>query len=256
MKRMILTILMIVMGVIEGASQTNQFVNHVEKQGNTVYLYMNTQEFLKLTDESQKLIIKMTANQNDAKSVCVILGYEVELWQMEGDTLSKIDEWDKNVIKTLSNDKKTISQRGRRFPWFFNISGSINYFSGSILSTEPSTLTYNAYGRVGCYLLKGRWDMALNLVIGYNKARGETKGSYSNSFGIDTRVYILKGKAINPFVGVGLAYATGREESSFTVPITAGLSIPVKGKGCIDLCYQYNRVTKSAFIVGYTFMHK
>lgn len=257
MKRMILILLMIVMGVIEGVSQTNHFVYHVDKQGNTAYAYMNTQEFVKLSDESRQLIIKMVANQNDAKSVCVVCGYEVELWQVEGDALKKIDSWDKDALELLPNKNSNQDWgKRRRLPWFFNISGALNYYSGGITSTEPSTLNYNAYGRLGCYLLKGRWDIGLNLVIGYNKLRGETKGSYNNTFGIDTRVYILKGKAVNPFAGIGLAYAKGGDESSFTVPVTAGLSIPVNKRGCIDACYQYNKVTKSAFIVGYTFMHK
>ena len=171
--------------------------------------------------------------------------------------MKMVDAWNKDSVKPLpSKTKKQDDQiRSLQHPWFFNISGALT--TGNVFDLYYNgAKTYNVYGRLGCYLLGGRWDLALSGIIGYNKPSKDATGTYSNSIGVDTRVYMLQSKAINPFAGVGVAYASSNGESSVTIPISAGLSIPVAGKGCIDFCYQYNKVTKSAFVFGYTHMHK
>lgn len=258
MKKALLTIWLVVVSVASVMSQTNHYIFHDEQQGNMVYLYMNSEKYWKLDDAGKMAVLKSGMNKYEVNIICVIDAHDVELWQMVDDTLILLDSWNKNSVKTLpsNKNKKEDQRRSLQHPWFFNLSGAINYSISDGLYVTSSTLSYNAYARLGCYLLKGRWDLALSGIIGYNKPSKDAIGTYSNSIGVDTRVYILKGKAINPFAGVGLAYAFGGSESSVTVPLTAGLSIPVKGKGCIDFCYQYNNVTKSAIIVGYTYMHK
>lgn len=258
MKRVLLIFWMIVMSVISAMSQTNNYVVQVEERESKVYVYTNPQEYVRLSDIGKTALLKKEASKYDVKTICVVCGNIVELWQLDGNTLTKVDSWDKDSVATLSGRQKTSAsyRRSLKHPWFFNFGGALNYNITDDVYTTSSTLSYNAYGRLGFYLLKGRWDAAINCLIGYNKTKNDSKGSYSNSIGVDTRVYILRGKSINPFAGIGVAYAFGGGESSVTLPITAGLSIPVKGKGSIDFCYQYNKVTKSAFIVGYTYMHK
>ena len=98
--------------------------------------------------------------------------------------------------------------------------------------------------------------MACNCLIGYNKNGKDTEGSFNNSIGADTRIYLLKGKIINPFTGFGMAYAFGGDEPTITFPVSTGFSIPVKGKGCIEFNYQYNKATGGVFMAGYTYMHQ
>lgn len=255
-----LTFWLVIASVISAVSQTNNCVIHVEKYDYSVCVYVNPEEYSRLSDVEKTTFVKTQAVQYEVNSISVVVAYDVELWQFEDDTVKKIDTWNKNVVTTLSGNTKETHRRSLQHPWFFNLSGAINLsvddgIVNEVIATS-STLSYNAYSRLGCYLLKGRWDVALSGMLGYSKPSIDEKGSYSYSVGVDTRVYILKGKAINPFAGVGVAYATSNDETSVTIPLSAGLSIPVKGKGCIDFCYQYNKVTKGALVIGYTYMHK
>lgn len=234
---------------------TNTYVAQFKEQENILYLYMNPPEYKWLSDISKVALINKEATKHDAQMVYVIYAYKGELWQKINGTMTMIDSWDKESVTTLQDQKQNASIRSIQHPWFFNLSGALNHVDGGVTNDNPSRTFYNAYCRVGCYLLSGRWDFAINGNIGYSKTFNEIKGSYSNSIGVDSRVYILKGKSVNPFAGIGLAYASSGNDSSVTVPLTAGLSIPVKGKGCIEFCYQYNKVTKSAIIAGYTYMH-
>ena len=252
MKKAILTLFLITTSVVAVMSQTtNNYVAHTVIHKDIVYLYMNPGEYGLLSEIGKNSLIKRETREINVKNVYVISGHNGELWQKEDGSVKMIDSWDMDKAETLLVSGKAPSTgRSLQRPWFFNISGAF----GLVKSDGVSTINIYGYGRIGCYLLKGRWDLALNGLFGYSKIRGENEGTKSSSFGIDTRVYVLKGKAFNPFAGVGLAYSSSGGESSFTIPVSVGASIPIKGKGCIDVCYQYNKVTKSTIIVGYTHM--
>ena len=238
-------------------SQVNNYIIHVEKHDNVAYLYVNPQEYEKLEDINKNSLLKAAANQHQISSICVISAHNTELWLLDKGVMKKVDSWNKDSASALSSrtQKKDDQKRSLQHPWFFNISGALT--TGNVFDNKNGVaITYNAYCRFGCYLLGGRWDLALNGILGYSKPSKEAKGSYSNSIGVDTRLYILKGKAVNPFAGVGVAYAFGDGEASVTIPLSAGLSIPISSKGCLDFSYQYNKVTKSAIVIGYTHMHK
>lgn len=256
MKRITLTIWLVVFSVASAMSQINHYILQAVERDNITYLYMNPQEYGRLGDVGKNALIKAAANQYKATYICVISAYNTELWLLDKDTMEMVDSWDKDSVLSISgNAKKNDDQkRSLQHPWFFNISGAIS--TDNFFEQYQRTSTYNAYGRIGCYLLGGRWDFAISGIIGYYKAPEQVKGTYNNSLGVDTRLYILKGKAVNPFAGVGVAYAFSDVESSVTIPLSAGLSIPVSSKGCLDFCYQYNKVTKSAIVIGYTYMHK
>ena len=256
MKRILLTLWLAVFSISSVMSQINHYVIEKIERDSITYLYMNPKEYERLDDIGKAALLKAAANQYQASSICVVSAHNTELWLLDKGAMKMVDSWNKDSVKALSgNTKKQDNQkRSLQHPWFFNISGSIS--TDNIFEEYQKTKTYNAYGRIGCYLLGGRWDFALSGIIGYCKPSGQSKGYYNNSIGVDTRLYILKGKAVNPFAGVGVAYATNNGESSVTIPLSAGLSIPINGKGCIDFCYQYNKVTKSAFVFGYTHMHK
>ena len=248
---------MAVFSITSVMSQINHYIIQKIEYDSITYLYMNPKEYEKLDDVGKTALLKIAANQYQVTSICVISAYNTELWLLDKGVMKMVDSWNKDSVKALSsNTKKQDDQkRSLQHPWFFNISGAIST-SGVFDLYYKRAKYYNAYGRLGCYLLGGRWDFALSGIIGYCKPSGQAKGYYSNSLGVDTRLYILRGKAINPYAGVGVAYAIGENESSVTIPLTAGLSIPVAAKGCIDFCYQYNKVTKSAIVMGYTYMNK
>lgn len=252
MKKAILTLFLIATSVIAVMSQTtSDYVFRVVTHKDIVCIYMNPEEYGLLSEIGKNVLVKRETREISVKNVYVISGHNGELWQKEDGSVKMIDSWDMDKAEALSVSGNAPSTgRSLQRPWFFNISGAF----GMVKSDGAFSINLYGYGRVGCYLLKGRWDIAVNGLLGYSTTKGSTGGIKSSSFGIDTRVYILKGKAINPFAGVGLAYSSSGGESSFTIPISAGASIPIKGKGCIDACYQYNKVTKSTIIVGYTHM--
>lgn len=252
MKKAILILFVMAISVTSSMSQTtNHYVIQTEPHDDIMYIYMDPIEYGRLSEIGKNALIKRETRENDVKNVYVISGHNRELWQKTNGLVVMVDSWDMDTAESLlaSGDSPSTG-RSLQHPWFFNISGAL----GSVKSEGSSTISVYGYSRLGCYLFKGRWDLALNGLLGYSKIIGKNEGTKSSSFGIDTRVYILKGKVINPFAGVGLAYSSNGGESSLTIPVSAGASIPVSGKGCIDACYQYNKVTKSTIIVGFTHM--
>ena len=255
MKRILFIIWLSITPFLDLMSQSpGQYVIHSEKHNDMVYLYMNPQAYELLSDVNKTALIKKEAAQHQVQTVYVICGYEGELWQTTNDSATMIDSWDKETASYLPGEGVTTSPRSLEHPWFFNISGALSRRKDIGATSSSSQLFFNAYARVGCYLYKGKWDLALNGLIGYNKASSDSKGSFSSSIGVDSRAYILSGKRVNPFAGIGLAYASNGGVSSFTIPISAGFSIPIKKKGCIDFCYQYSKVTNSVVIAGFTYM--
>lgn len=252
MKKVILILFVIAISVTSSMSQTtNHYVIQKESYNDIMCIYMDPVEYGRLSEIGKNALIKKETKEIEVKNVYVISGHKSELWQKTNGSVVMVDSWDMDIAESLLTSGNTpTAGRSLQHPWFFNISGAL----GSVKSEGSSTFNIYGYGRLGCYLFKGRWDLAINGLLGYSTIKGREEGTSSSSFGIDTRVYILKGKAFNPFAGVGLAYSSSAGESSFTIPVSAGASIPVSGKGCIDVCYQYNKVTKSAFIVGFTRM--
>lgn len=229
-------------------------VVHVEKNGELLCVYMNSRDYDKLSELEKKSLVKSQANKYDATTIYVISSHRGELWQENSSgNMTIVDTWNKNAVPVLQdNNYKQMPTRSLEHPWFFNVSGALGYNTPSIY--------FNLYGRYGFYLLKGKWDLAANCLIGYSKSirpsDSGTKGSFSNSIGVDTRWYFpLKKTNINPFAGLGISYAFGGGNKSFTIPISAGVNIPL-WKGCLDACWQYDKVNKSIFMVGYTFIFK
>lgn len=249
MKRIFLT-LWFVLSFLSAVAQTNEkYVVHVEKNGNLLYVYMNPDEYDKLPDKDKKVLVKSEANNNNVTSVYVISAHHGELWQetTEG-VINRVDSWDTNTVAMLpDNNFKQMPARSLKHPWFFNVSGALCFNSPNFY--------FNLYGRYGFFLRDGKWDLAANLLIGYNKSKG-SKGSFSNSIGVDSRMYFpMKRMNINPFVGVGMSFAFGGGNKSFVMPTSLGLNVPL-WKGCLDACWQYDKVNKNVLIIGYTFMFK
>ena len=258
MKKILLMISITFM-FVSAFSQTNDScLIYAEKQDAMLYLYMNPKEYKKLSLEHKKELIKNEANKHSAVLVSVINGYEIELWRNTYNTIVVVEKWDKNNVN-YKYDGKDVSDkniRNLKHPWFCNVSGSITF------NNNNNTFYFSCYGRVGFYLLKSRWDLAVNNTMTYSKevinygTDAELKKSFTGYFGIDSRVYFpIQSIKLSPFVGLGLARTYGKNNKSTSIPISLGLSKPTK-KGCWDVCYQYAKTTKGIFVVGYTFILK
>ena len=200
MKRIQILLLLSMTTILNAMSQKpGQYVIYTEKHDNIVYLYMNPKEYRLLSDISKTALTEREAVKNQVQTVYVICAYESELWQMTNNSMTKIDSWNKENVTTLQSNSNTTSPRSLENPWFFNISAALSRQKDTENIGNPSQLYFNAYGRVGCYLYKRRWDLALNGMIGYNKSSDDNNSSFSNSIGVDSRVYFLKGNTVHPF---------------------------------------------------------
>lgn len=257
MRKAILIMCLFVAALTSARSQTtDNYVVQIMEHKEIVYLYVNPLTYGQLSEIGKNTLIERETKELNVKHFYVINGHSGELWQKTNGSVKLVDSWNMDKPSSTLTPVHTPSKsRSLQHPWFFNISGA---FGMAVPKSSPTTITFSGYGRIGCYLLNDRWDLALNGLIGYNKivsiSDNINEDFFNGSIGVDTRGYVLKGKAVNPFVGMGLSYASSNGESSFTIPVSVGMSIPILGKSCLDVCYQYNKVTKSAIIVGYTYM--
>lgn len=251
-------------------SQSNDArIVHSEKHNDMLYLYMKPDCYTKMSETEKRELVKSEANKNGVKLVNVFGVYKVELWRVNSNKATKIDMWDKNDIVQSDKGDNHGTIRSLKHPWFFNISGAISMKNHNIHDAFSPESTYcSGYVRIGCYLLKGRWDLAINNILSYSsteetvikegmeKAEHKEEISFNGSFGVDTRVYFpIKSMKISPFVGVGLARSYGDGNKATTIPVSGGLCIMLK-RGSVEGCYQYEKTTKGIFIIGYTFILK
>ena len=254
MKKILLTLCLLLPTLFASAQINRQVVLYAEKNGNMLYLYMNPEEYSTLQDHKKSELISVEAEAQQVSTVYVINNHQGELWHEQSHGhFWMVDSWDKDQLSEMTTIKGLAQrpERSLKHPWFFNVSGA--------LTTMKEMYYLNLYGRLGFFLMKGRWDFAMNTLLGYSKPRGtetNTKGTFNNSIGFDTRVYFpIRPVNVNPFVGVGMSYAFGGGEKSVVFPVSAGVNIPL-WKGCFDACWQYDKLNKHVFVIGYTFMFK
>ena len=247
-------------------AQTDDCVAYAENRDNVMFLFVIPNKYDKMLEKDKIDLIRKEVGKEPIRIVNIISAHYVELWRIYFNTITMVDSWNMdeiaNKLQTESDDVTTI--RNLKHPWFFNLSGSLAYYDN-----DANMLHFNVYLRSGFYLLKSRWDLAVNYIYGYNKDVGlhqhvegnhvvqdSPNDSSSSSFGIDTRVYFpFKKIRFNPFVGLGVSRSSTSDNSAWTVPVSVGFSIPTR-KGCFDVNYQYNKVVEGIFVVGYTFMLK
>lgn len=253
MKRVLLTIWMVLLTIYVLAQKENYGVIHIEQNDGVVCLYMDPHVYKTMSEEAKKELIKSNANKYAVKIVNVINNHTVELWRVYYIGAMLVDSWDMNSTDSNMEKMKTTNNpvRSIEHPWFFNISGSMSAIN---------TVTINGYGRIGFFLMKGRWDMAVNGLVSCLKTSTTSDGDkteYSYSLGCDTRVYFpIKSIKTSPFIGLGVSKLFDNEENESTIiPMSLGVSIKTK-KGSIDITYQYEKTMSSVFVIGYTFMLK
>ena len=247
------------------AQNNDKRIVYVEKYDSVLYLYVNPDKYNKMSENNKKEMIKSEADKHSVKMINVINHHKIELWRIYYNDINLVDMWDTNNIDCQMQQKsaETNVVRSLNHPWFFNVSGSIAF--------KDKWFYANGYSRIGFYLLKGIWDLAVNYMIAYSKEMYNyddyevidchavyrpLRSSSNSSFGVDTRVYFpFKKIRFNPFVGLGVSRSSASNNSAWTVPVSVGFSIPTK-KGCIDVNYQYDKVIEGTFVVGYTFMLK
>ena len=251
MKRVLLTIWLVLLTISVLAQKDNHGVIHVEQNDGVVCL--DSHVYSTMSEETKKELIKSNANKYAVKIVNVITNHTVELWRVYYIGAMLVDSWDMNSTDSNMEKMKTTNYpvRNIEHPWFVNISASMSTIN---------TVTINGYGRIGFFLMKGRWDMAVNGLVSCVKTSTVAEGDrsdYSYSLGFDTRVYFpIKSIKTSPFIGVGASkYFDDEKNETTVIPVSLGISITTK-KGCFDITYQYDKTMSSVFVIGYTCMLK
>jgi hypothetical protein len=179
--------------------------------------------------------------------------YKRELWKKDqfSNTVALLDSWDLNTLYTPKTTLKTL-QKTDVHPWFF-------YFGLNSNFNEESLSIYLS-SRLGFFLLKNRWDLALSYSAGLY-GRYEDGATYNSDLGLMSKVYYpIRKYNISPYAGLGISYLwseynDGSYESypattNWDVPVYLGVSWWV-GSGSLDFGLQIG--DNSVFTVGYTF---
>jgi hypothetical protein len=255
MKKFYILIFALIIGHYCVAQQSGQnewtlsFNNYFESDSTSktsVNLYAKPY-YINTSWQSKSFVIDNILSMRNRKVAYVSYGDKREIWGKDAaQTVKLLDTLDMN-----SRNLKDVvmgSQKLIKHPWFFYFGGQSNF------NSETFSLILSA--RVGFFLLKDRWDLALS---------GSFSGSDTNvtlESGILSKVYYpIKKYKISPYVGAGLSlvyteYNNGVDYTSDTYwapTLLWGISWYV-GPGSLDLGMQYGKISKFAMTVGYTFL--
>jgi hypothetical protein len=255
MKRLYIIIFALIAGHYCAAQQSGQndwtisFNNYFESDSTSetsVNLYAKPY-YSNTSWQSKSFVIDNILSMRNKKVAYVSYGHKREIWGKDAtQTVRLLDTLDMN-----SNNLKGIereSQKLIKHPWFFYFGGQSNF------NSETFSLMLSA--RIGFFLLKDRWDLALSETFSVSET-GAT-----SELGILSKVYYpIKKYKISPYIGTGLSlvytgYDNGQEytENTYWAPtLLWGISWYV-GHGSLDVGMQYGKTSKFAVTVGYTFL--
>ena len=232
-------------------SQFGTYFENVEISGDgNINLYA-TAAYNSLLPVKKNTIIETILSKSTNNFVIVQYQYKRELWKKEpkNNMVNLIDIWDMNSIMRTSNVKAP--QKTNSHPWFFYLGAG----GGGILSSGSNSETQgdnlNLTSRLGFFLLKNRWDLALSyscLFTDYSDA-----STYTMTIGLMTKVYFpIRKFNISPYIGVGVSDISTASSDSYDTPVYLGISWFV-GHGSLDLGFQYGNNNNSMVTIGYTF---
>lgn len=242
----------------DAAQSERKYIELTEEIDGQLNIFSNVEAYSTLTKEQKATIFGNLLSKYTGKTFIVRNGYERELWLVEVNipTPKLIDRWNMNTA-----DMKTYSpvsvERSSNNPWFF-------YFGGEYTSDLDINTNAAVNSRIGFFLLKNVWDLALSGSIGIND-NSEQSTAYGD-VGLNTRVYFpMKGKNLSPYIGVGISWYSSTtsvysstdysfedyNSRSISYPLSVGVSWFI-GPGSLDIGFQYSKERGCSSSVGYT----
>jgi hypothetical protein len=226
-------------------SQYGSYFEKVEfsKEG---LLYLDAKEsYFSMSTEMKISTMEAILSKWNENPIIVRYQYKREVWKKDnsGD-VNLLDLWDLNTPYLQQPAGQRTLQTTNVHPWF-------TYFGGSSsFNSDYSSLYLN--GRIGCYLWKNIWDIAISGSI------GNISKDYISSIGLMSKVYYpmtMKEKyRISPYVGLGIMYnyqeTNNQGTSSSSYPFYTGISWFV-GPGSFDVGFQFGQNFTTT--IGYTF---
>jgi hypothetical protein len=233
----------------EFLSQFGTHFESVEMTETGIIRLQAKESFTSLSAERKSIIMEFVLSRGYTLAF-VTYEYKRELWQRDtSGTAVLLDSWDLNILYTPRITLKTL-QKTDVHPWFlqFGLNSSFN----------EDLFNLNLTGRIGFFLLKNRWDLALSYSFRTNLT--EFNDVTTSDLGLMSRVYFpIQKYNIAPYAGLGISYvwsetytdyADFSTTTSWHVPLYLGVSWFV-GPGSLDFGLQIS--SNTVFTVGYTF---
>ena len=233
----------------------DNYFEKAELQNGHIWLYA-TNDFLAMPTEKKQMLLETIFAKWETDLIIISYDYQRELWKKDGTkkSISKIDNWNMNNITFIKVSEGRQSQRLGLYSWFVNFGGQVNWDS-----SEYSNVNLCLSSRVGSFLFKNRWDLALSTAFSVD--------DYNIRFemGPTSRVYFpIKKKKISPYVGLGLLYAWNEyypddynldvvTSTSWNPSLLLGVSY-FTGSGSLDFGLQISENFSAT--IGYTFSPK
>ena len=152
--------------------------------------------------EKKEIMDVITTNWNKSL-VLVINNDKREMWSLDsrGEKSVLLDIWDTATTKNIRVAVQGETEKTNLHPWFFYGGGLISYDSSDNLNLAINT-------RVGFFMLKDRWDLALTWSGGtYGSTDDDSGGNLTMSVGLMSKVYFpIKKIGLSPNVGAELSY--------------------------------------------------
>ena len=236
-------------------SQFGTYFENAEISGDRNINLYATAAYNSLLTGKKNTIIETILSKSTCDFVIVHFQYMSELWKKEtnDNRVSLIDTWNMNSPARTSNVKTT--QKTNSHPWFFYLG------AGGTYSSEIGDINnLNLSSRLGFFLLKNRWDLAVSYTLNI-AGNGNYDSPLNSNIGLMTKVYFpIRKINISPYIGTGISYITTSSTSdiftinsdSWDVPLYMGISWFV-GHGSLDIGYLYGNNSGSMVTIGYTF---
>ena len=231
-------------------SQFDTYFENVEITDNGIISLYATGAYNSLSSIRKNTIIEIILYRVSDDFIIVRYQYKSELWkkEMKSGQVKLIDNWDMNSLIQSSNIND--SQRTNSHPWFFYL-GAGGTYSDAISDVN----NLNVSSRLGFFLLKNRWDLALSGT--YTGINNDETITFSANVGLMTKVYFpIRKFNISPYIGTGVSYITSLDDTSDDIvdtPVYIGISWII-GHGSLDIGYQYSSNDNNTMVtIGYTF---
>jgi len=240
-------------------SQFDTYFEDVELNEAGIIQLQAKESFASLPIEKKNTIMELVLSKENDVLVTVAYRYKRELWEKNklSNTVALLDSWDLNILYKPKTTLKTL-QKTDIHPWFL-------YFGmNSSFTSDGDAGSLYLSSRLGFFLLKNRWDLALSYSLGMSGA-GESTTANSD-LGLMSKVYFpIEKYNISPYAGLGISYLwslydevyneiTNKHEyptsTLWQVPIYLGVNWYV-GPGSLDFGFQISK--NSVFMIGYTF---
>jgi len=187
----------------EVASRFSSYFSATALSSSGVLQLTATDRYSALTLIEKKEIMDVVTTRCNKSLVLVITGNKREMWSLDsrGEKSVLLDVWNTTTTKNIRLTTKNETEKTNLHPWFFYGGGLISYDSNDNLNLAINT-------RVGFFMLKDRWDLALTWSGGtYGSTDDDSGGNLTMSVGLMSKVYFpIKKIGLSPNVGAELSY--------------------------------------------------